>query len=958
MVFQSIFYQNVRGLNTKISQVRMFANASEFDLISFTETWLSESVSSSEIFNQRYQVFRRDRGSRGGGSLTAVKSDIIAMRMNDFECADSDDVWIRLKTNEGYLYVCTVYLPPHNAHSIPLIQNFLKQTYDNLSRIEDSAKVLILGDFNMKHLTWTRSESLHLEPSGYEGRDVYEDLIDIMNCFGIENFNCIPNRDSRFLDLILSNVSLGQIDLKVSHVQACRIDHYHPPLELTCTLECSRNLPVEDYPRYDFQRTDYERLNHAIRDHDWSPLLTLNTDDATSYFYDSIFALIDQHVPLKPKCGVYPIWYSTRLVRLVNLKMRYHTLWKKYGTVYYHELFKKLRSDQNRTEILDFAKFTRHVESNLHSKLKEFWLFTKSIRKTNTYPNHIELDGHSETEAKKIADLFATSFSGIYENAPNPQLMPSFEFVTDCTLSNIFVHELEIQKILKSLDCNKGPGSDGISAKFLKETSLSISFPLSCLFQRSLDEGIFPSFLKTTKIFPVFKKGDPSLVSNYRPIAILNCIEKIFERLVHNRLFEYVRPFLNPAQHAFQKGRSTTTNLLDHLIFISDALNNRERVDVVYTDLSKAFDLVNHAILALKLRSFGITGALLDWFKSYLGNRPVYVTFNGSKSFTFQPTCGVPQGSIIGPLLFILYMNDSTRELSCTSSLYADDVKICRIVRDELDNQQLQTDLSLFEGWCNTNCFQLNPSKCFVVSFSNKLETYHPSYNICSQPIPFVHDFRDLGVTFDAKMRFDVHIDGLVKKAFRTLGFLIRTSRSFRRIETIVYLYNTLVRSQLEYCTIVWSPFYKIYINRIEKIQRFFTRFVFRKFNIPYIGYNRRLSILGMDSLAFRRLITDGVYLYKLMTGMVKSAATHAISTRTNIHNVRNMGVFGIKTYNINTSHFSYIPRISRIFNLLFNHRNIFFLNLHEFRQLWIDKLRSVDLDCFENVLELFSVQV
>lgn len=206
------------------------------------------------------------------------------------------------------------------------------------------------------------------------------------------------------------------------------------------------------------------------------------------------------------------------------------------------------------------------------------------------------------------------------------------------------------------------------------------------------------------------------------------------------------------------------------------------------------------------------------------------------------------------------------------------------------------------------------------------------------------------------KLRFDLHIDAICKKAFRTLGFVIRTSRNFQRPETVIYLYNTLVRSQLEYASPIWSPHYKDYILRVERIQRRFTRYLFRKFHIPYLDYDGRLHVLGLQSLGLRRLVADGILLHKIVNGALITSVNREISIRVNPFNVRNMGLFGIKTHSINCAFFNILPRTMRLYNKIFGAVDILNRPSNDFKKVWTNGLESQGFTIFSHLLNSFTI--
>ena len=232
------------------------------------------------------------------------------------------------------------------------------------------------------------------------------------------------------------------------------------------------------------------------------------------------------------------------------------------------------------------------------------------------------------------------------------------ELINSDILHQISIPKIEVRKCLQKVNVIKNGGPDGIPNIFLRETALTISKPLTIIFNKSLQHGIFPDFWKTSQLVPLPKKGPKSCIENYRPICILNAFSKIFEKVVYRRVFNQVKSEIDINQHGFFANRSVESNLLEYTHFIATALDESTEVHAIYTDFRKAFDRVNHRILCKKLYAIGIRGKLLEWFGSYLKNRRQYVAFCGSKSESFSPSNSVPQGSILGPLLFLIFIND------------------------------------------------------------------------------------------------------------------------------------------------------------------------------------------------------------------------------------------------------------------------------------------------------------
>ena len=560
---------------------------------------------------------------------------------------------------------------------------------------------------------------------------------------------------------------------------------------------------------------------------------------------------------------------------------------------------------------------------------KQFWEYTKSLRKTNAYPLTVTNGTTNSTDFQEATEMFANHFSSSHENMSLCPLIRSPINVSQ--LYSVTIDETQIHSILCKLDINKGSGCDDIPNIFLKNCADTLCTPLKLLYQLSVEQGIFPDLWKETRVLPVYKKGDLNFIGNYRPIAILNALEKVFEKLMHTKIFEHVVSRLTPTQHGFVAGKSTISNLLEHFQNLASTYEQGQQSDTAYLDMTQAFDKVNHVRLTEYLEYMGINGNLLDWFKSYLSNRKVVVVFNGHSSTPYIPCSGVPQGSILGPLLFAIYVNNLPDVVKSSSVLlYADDIKVNKTINSTDDSTFLETDINAVVSWCKQNGLNVNISKCATITYSTSTNPLNYTYRIDNEPLSKCETFKDLGVTFDYNCKFNHHINEITSKAFRMLGFLIRTSKWFRNLSTIIYLYKTLVRSQVEYAAVIWSPHYNIYIEKLEVVQRHFTRYIFRKFHIPYLSYVDRLKVLKLEPLSYRRDVATLVTLYKIVNGLMKTTCIGDICVRRR-RNIRNMAVFGIRILRSNVAYYAPIPRALRIYNSIFGNQYIFDLNLTQF---------------------------
>lgn len=405
-----------------------------------------------------------------------------------------------------------------------------------------------------------------------------------------------------------------------------------------------------------------------------------------------------------------------------------------------------------------------------------------------------------------------------------------------------------------------------IPAIFIKKCELGLTSPLKIIFQRSLDEGTFPRQWREAQIVPIHKKGSKLDVSNYRGVSLLNNFGKMLEKIVYGHIYAATKLCIPASQHGFVKSRSVNTNLLELTNYIVNVMKDGAQVDVIYTDFEKAFDRVDFGILIEKLKAVGIKGNLLRWIDSYLRNRRQAVVIGSYRSDYVDVTSGVPQGSLVSPLLYNIYLFDITQcFLHSEHLLYADDKKIFMKINNPSDCQLIQSDLDRLSDYYNLNNINVNTTKCQVITFSKKRKNINYKYRICNDIIPRASQVRDLGVILDEKLTFEAHINQITSKAYKSLGFVIRNSQLFKSPLCLKTLYYCYVRSILESASVIWRPFYKKYINQIEAIQRKFIKHLNYKTKVVIPNYQDSCRYHKFSTLEERRQLNDMMLLYDIL---------------------------------------------------------------------------------------------
>ena len=416
------------------------------------------------------------------------------------------------------------------------------------------------------------------------------------------------------------------------------------------------------------------------------------------------------------------------------------------------------------------------------------------------------------------------------------------------SINNFTIEPSDTFNALASLDPSKAMGSDKISPKVLKYCATALYEPVTHLFQLSIDQGYLPLEWKLHLITPIFKSGNRSLIKNYRPISLLCIISKVLERLIFDNIIEFLSTkVLNPTQFGFLRGKSTIQQLLLFLEDITSETNSGKQVDAVYLDFCKAFDSVPHAELLHKLRTYGISGKLWAWFKGYLTGRYQSTKIDQSKSSFLPVVSGVPQGSILGPILFILYLNDLP-ECSLKSKLlsFADDTKCYKVISSEADATLFQEDLNRIGCWKTTWKLNFNLSKLALIHFHSNRPNLSTTYTMCETEITSSECHKDLGIILSSNLSWSNHHQYILAKGYGKMSLVRRTFSSHCSVETRKKLYISLIRSQLVYGSQLWRPMLIKDITKLEQLQRKATKFILQDYDSDYKSRLLSLNLLPL----------------------------------------------------------------------------------------------------------------
>lgn len=921
----------MQGLRTKLDVTRRNIGLllPSPDIVVLTETWLHAGITDAELGLHNYLVFRRDRydvvnAKYGGGVLIAVKNHLNAKLI--VTSSEIEEIFVEISGLTKNLIIGGFYTP--SIETEVYIKHF--KTVDKLIDLYREHEFMIMGDYNLRETLWSNHNDVsdNLLASCYSSNTLIRDnavsLMNFFSYFGMSQYYPVHQAKGYTLDLAFSTLKENDVRLVNSLDSLVPLVPHHNQafFEIASKHECNINR-IES--KLNFCKADYIVINNKLSSLNWEEIFVENSvENNVAKFYSILNKLIFEHVPLKKEIpSTYPIWYSNTLISNIVGKKKIHKRWLQFGVFADYTEFKKLRSMCIRQSINDRREYIEKIESKSNKNIKHFWNYVSTLSKSNGIPQEMFLNETKSNSNIGACNLFAKNFELVY-------LQSNLSFSHQLLLNNeldFTIGVKEIEAAINNLKESNNVGPDGLSAYFVKSCMNTIVKPLYLLYNQSLVLGHMPKLWKKTFVTPVFKAGNKNDVLNYRPIAIIGTISKIFDSIVANNLAEICMLFIVDSQHGFVKGRSTLTNLLFYNSFISETLNDSKQsdevkqVDSIYLDFSKAFDSVNHDLLIYKLSKFGLSGGTLNWIYSYLSGRELLVRIKGNFSDSFVATSGVPQGSHLGPLLFVLFINDVGNTLKfATILIFADDIKIFARIKNFYDQVCLQKDLDAIYEWSCLSQLRLNCSKCKVLSFIRSGTELQFQYTVASRPLETVERIKDLGVIFQSNFEFDTHLNAVTSKAFQLLGFLKRSTREFRSYSSIIHLYKTLIRPVLLYGSIIWSPSKITHITVLESVQHKFFRYIAykmgRSLSYDEHDYSELAVSLGLESVKSLHIYHDLLFVRKVTLNLINSECIMNLFVKRDVpYELRLVREMREMNTNKNFIYYSSVPRLRRKWN-------------------------------------------
>lgn len=847
-------YMNAQSIINKRNELSIWVEFHDPDVIAITETWAFPDILDAELSIPNYKIFRQDRmdthQGRGGGVIMFVKdilgpTEVIVQAAEDF--TNSVFCEIVLDCNTSLLIAC-IYRSPNST-----VENTNK-LYSILRELSDR-HILILGDFNFPSIDWSmQSASVH---------DMQ--FLDLLNDLFLYQHVNFPTREDNILDLVITN----EPDM-VTHIQSIGklglCDHD----AILCNVQSKVSVEESNMSFPVYHKADLAGMKDKLNSMDWcSDLEKRPAEECWKCVKDVITKLESEFVPHRTRnTKSKPMWMTRKAIRAVRKKQK---LWKKYrlsqsnvDKIRYTEQAHKCKYELKNAK----RNFEEKLADNIKSDSKSFFKYIRANSKTKDSVGPLKdvagkIVSSNEDMTEELNGFFSSVFTNEnINNIPEPQSI--FHGDSECEMNDCVIDTEDVEVKLRRLEPFKAMGPDMISSYMLKHLSLELARPLSILFNKCTTENYVPDDWKCANVTPIFKrKGARSQSCNYRPVSLTSQVCKLFESLLKDRIVYHLdtHKLVNQSQHGFMKGKSCLTNLLEFLEDVTDKIDKGEPVDVIYLDFAKAFDKVPKHRLIAKIKAHGVNGSIAKWIEEWLTGRKQRVVLKGTKSSWSDVLSGVPQGSVLGPLLFIIFINDIDMNVSCHIKKFADDCKIYREVSSMDNINLLQTDINNLCKWSSDWQMLFNASKCSVVHMGyNNVKS---NYSMNGTNLKASTHERDLGVIVSDDLKSTLNCVESVKKANRILG-CIRRSITTKRKDIISKLYKQLVRPLLEYAVQSWNPYLQKDIVMIEKVQRRATKIIPQLHDLPY---PERLKSLKLTTLHLRRHRGDMLEVFKILTG-------------------------------------------------------------------------------------------
>lgn len=861
-------YCNIRSICNKVDLVKNHIDGNaDIDLIFLTETWLNDKIPNSVISPKNYDVIRADRQLHKGGGVLLFYNN--RLQVDVIKCPESlhvaegdyEIMCVDVYNGKEPCRFCCLYIPPRSSLNQYIVEEVCKTIK---SLFVDNEPIFIIGDFNLPLINWDdlTIQKIRNSQAGYTAYKIFLDFC-AENCLNQLIHEPTHNKGN-ILDLILCNSNAHNLLLSSSVLNPLSSSCDHFLMSFNINHKNRKQIrPISRYP--DFKNANYEKINLEVSEFLNNQKFIFNSSSTLKETYDKfvtfLHTLIGRHVPLKSSNStVY------KRPRHINILLQEKlSLYKKYKMdKSLKEKYKK-KSKQYDVAVQKWQDENEIRICNNPSSKKFYNFFRGKMKSNSSIPPLHDSNNNIHTSNLDKANLLNSFFHEVFQDDDGVVL--DCKYKTNNIMKDFSIDFSDVMLSLHTLKDKITRTPEQIPSYFLKRIGPSITEFLVPFFNACLHFNFVPIQWKTAIVIPIFKKGENNVPNNYRPISLTSSLSRLFEIIIYNILLHHFLSLdlFSPNQFGFLPLRSSCAQLMKCLHDWYANLYKNKSTHVIYTDIQKAFDSVSHNKLIIILKSYGINTTLLHWIKNFLSDRIQQVVIEDSFSSPCSLSSGIPQGSILGPLLFLIYINDidnCSQPLDETGgiSLFADDAKMYAT-----DPSKLQYSINLVGEWLQKHQLRLAPNKCSTLHISKTSQ--NPDFYLNSNLISTTECIKDLGILITENLNWTKHIDCISRNATASSYHIIRFTKT-RNIWTLKKLFTTYTRSKLEYNTPIWTPTSIEDKTKIEKIQRDFTRLVFKRCNLSYSSYSDRLKQINLKSLEYRRIFNDIVFMHKIINGL------------------------------------------------------------------------------------------
>ena len=893
---------NIEGLfprrkRHKIGVLREIAETEGIIMLALTESHLREDIQNGEIEMKGYQHYRADRkeGRRKGGVIVYLRNSLAAKTVPLHLGSNGYVEHVILYISHLHLCIAIVYRPPDCPPE--KFNETLERIETEVANLgEPSPNIVVAGDFNLPHIRWPHLDCL--ERRRNQASNQATKLLRFAREHVLSQQVLVPTREHNILDLFFTSNEELVADIRVE--ETALSDHRLVMVKTTIERGTQpRPTPREGLAGLNFhhRRTDWEAIGNELLEFDWrSEFLELNAEAMYNKLCEVLLQVCVRHTPGKttPKRRIIPRDRRILMRKRASLNNQITPVSRNMERRRLEHLKEKIKETER--QLQDSHEAEQQVaEAQAVSAIREnpkyFYKYAQSKAKIRASVGPLKNNGGLVRDDQGMCELLGAQFEQVFSEPRYTRQENEIGVIQELPggreLMNIEFETPDLERSIQELSTYSAPGPDGVPAVLLKKCVGALKVPLTLLWKTSLRERNVPSDLKLGLITPIYKGGARDKPQNYRPVTLTSHVIKVFEKVVARRLVQYMEEadLFNRRQHGFRRNRSCLSQLLEHHHQILALLEDGAGVDVVYLDFAKAFDKVDHGVLFRKLRLLGVGGELLAWIHSFLTERLQAVVVGGSRSSEARVKSGVPQGTVLGPILFLIHIADIDVALNhASASSFADDTRILMTITDRRDCERLQEDLSTIYDWAQVNNMQFNGTKFEVLRYRGSGRTGMEHHYLApdNSEIEEKRLVRDLGVLMNTQVKFDDHITAITARGRRQMGWIWRTFRT-REAEPMITLFRALVIPILEYCCQLWTPFTLGAVRQLEGVQRTFTS---RIRGMEELNYWERLRHLGLYSLQRRRERYVILYTWKILTGMAPNFESETFRIETH-HNER-----------------------------------------------------------------------